>query len=221
MTSWSLLLAKMCSRWPMSRWAWPTCCWERTWGSTTSDTREYISSSDWMMHFIRLIENHNPASFTLHIRVRVVLLMTDIMSCTTFVRTTKHISRHGQTFRFFPKESRQAKFLEGCFCCAESARPPIGGWKPWTCDAARDATSQNSVALGDRNSLFWLVRALAPAHDVHIQAANQRPSWLRTAETSFQKFSLACSFSNFSKIWQREQLGFVVWEGIVFFLDAH
>ena len=125
MTSWSLLLAKMCSRWPMSRWAWPTCCWERTWGSTTSDTREYISSSDWMMHFIRLIENHNPASFTLHVRVRVVLLMTDIMSCTTFVRTTKHISRHGQTFRFFPKESRQAKFLEGCFCRAESAQPLI------------------------------------------------------------------------------------------------
>ena len=28
------------------------------------------------------------------------------------------------------KESRQANFLEGCFCHAESAWPPIGGCKP-------------------------------------------------------------------------------------------
>ena len=45
-------------------------------------------------------------------------------------------------------------------------------------------TSKNYVARCDRNSGFWLVRALAPAHDVHIQAANQRPSWVCAAENS-------------------------------------
>ena len=34
---------------------------------------------------------------------------------------------------------------------------------------------KNSVTPRDRNSGFWSVRALLPAHDVHIQAANQRP----------------------------------------------
>ena len=58
--------------------------------------------------------------------------------------------------------------------------------------SAKAPTIQNSLVLRDRNSGFWLIIALAPAQDVYIQAANQRLRWLRTAETSLQKFSLAC-----------------------------
>ena len=54
---------------------------------------------------------------------------------------------------------------------------------------ARAPNSQNSLEL--RNSGFWLVRALAPEH---IQAVNQRPSWLRTTETSLQQLCLPALF---------------------------
>ena len=147
------------------------------------------------MHFIRLIENHNPASFTLHIRVRVVLLMTDIMSCTTFVRTTKHISRHGQTFRFFPKESRQAKFLEGCFCRAESARH-LNGCLDMVMMCWRQCSENQKPEFRSWNATeFGLVRALAAAHGAWLASTNRRPSLCLAEGTALQKFRLPPLFS--------------------------
>ena len=98
---------------------------------------------------------------------------------------------------YFKFEREQAsKISWGMLLLCGVSSASIGGCKPDTVRRSQ-GPHQSEFRSRDWNSGFWLIRLLVPARDVHIQAANQRPSWLRTAETSLQKLgfvfgSFAC-----------------------------